>query len=140
MADQVLLNDSHYRITSKVNAIMDLERLKSDVWERVKRNKLISKGNHHYEDIQHAIYKQTQLKLSKDTIRNFMEGRNHPSPRSMDIYATFILGGDRDNMKTILDYQRYLREKAPNKGTFTIQNEVSITQKEYVELRYVIIP
>lgn len=116
---------------------MDLEKLKLDIWKKVKNNKIITKGNHHYEDIQYAIYKQTRFQLSKDTIRNFLEGRNQPSPRSLDIYATFILGGDQSNMKTILDYWAHLQENQLGTTRIISMNEVTITNTEYVEFVYV---
>ena len=114
---------------------MDLEKLKLDIWKKVKNNKIITKGNHHYEDIQYAIYKQTQFQLSKDTIRNFFEGRNQPSPRSLDIYATFILGGNQSNMKTILDYWGQLRENQLSIARSI--KEVTITNNKYAEVVYV---
>lgn len=117
---------------------MYLESLKRDVWEKVKGNKLIAKGNHYYEDIKHAIYQQTGILLNKDTIRNFFEGRNQPSPRSLDIYATFVLDGDQKNMKTILDYQANLKEHSLTAPNVLSYNEVTITDYHYKEVAYLI--
>ena len=84
---------------------MTIDALKTELWRKVIGNTTIAKHNHYYEEIQGAILKETGYTLSRDTIRNFIEGRNNPSPRTLDIYATFILGGTQEEPKTLQDFQ-----------------------------------
>lgn len=89
---------------------MTIDILKTELWKKVIGNATIAKRNHYYEEIQGAILKETGYTLSRDTIRNFIEGRNNPSPRTLDIYATFIIGGTQEEPKTFQDFQEWWEE------------------------------
>jgi hypothetical protein len=89
---------------------MTIETLKTELWKKVIGNATIARRNHYYEEIQGAIYNETGYTLSRDTIRNFIEGRNQPSPRTLDIYATFILGGTQEEPKTFQDFREWWEE------------------------------
>ncbi|MEQ8702284.1 MAG: hypothetical protein RIC19_00100 [Phaeodactylibacter sp.] len=90
---------------------MPIEKLKKDLWEKVFRNKNIEKHSHYYSDIRDAIKEKTGFHLSRDTIRNLMEDRNRPSPKMLDIYATFLLDGCQDQPFTFQDYLEYCQQQ-----------------------------
>lgn len=87
---------------------MFLEALKREVWKKAKGNTSIAKASHHYEDIRKAILRDTAYRLSKDTIRNFLEDRHEPQPKVLDIYATFVLEGTQEKPKTIQEFEDWL--------------------------------
>ncbi|WP_282774870.1 hypothetical protein [Phaeodactylibacter xiamenensis] len=93
---------------------MPNEQLKKDLWKKVFCNESIVKHNHYYRDICYAIKEQTGFLLSKDTIRNLIEDRNKPSPRTLDIYATFLLGGSQGNPFTFQDYLERCQQRETN--------------------------
>lgn len=86
---------------------MKLNALRTALWQKAKGNDAIARGNHHYEDIRRAILKETGYQVSKDTIRNFLEDRHDPQPKTLDIYATYILGGDKTRPKTYQDFEQW---------------------------------
>lgn len=97
---------------------MNEKTLKIELWKKAKGNEIIAPSAHHYKDISKLILKKTGYKLSKDTIRNFMEDRNHPSPSTLDIYATYILDGTQDDPKTFQDFQQWYLEGAKKQRKF----------------------
>ena len=101
---------------------MTIETLKTELWKKVIGNATIAKRNHYYEEIQGAILKETGYSLSRDTIRNFIEGRNNPSPRTLDIYATFILGGTQEAPKTYEDFREWCEEEQGTEQEPGIEN------------------
>ena len=102
---------------------MTIETLKTELWRKVIGNSAIAKRNHYYEEIQGAILKDTGYTLSRDTIRNFIEGRNNPSPRTLDIYATFILGGTQEEPKTFQDFLDWWEEVQDIGGESSTEEE-----------------
>lgn len=91
---------------------MSLEALKNELWKKAKGNDTIAHANHHYEDIRKEILRETGYPLSKDTIRNFLEDRHTPQPKVLDIYATYVLGGDTDHPKTFQDFEHYIQSRS----------------------------
>lgn len=86
---------------------MNTKTLKLAIWKKVIGNEAILKHNHYYESIRDAIFYETGYIVNRDTVRNFLEDRNRPSPRMLDIYATFVLGGTRDEPKTFYDFKQW---------------------------------
>ena len=94
-----------------------LDALREEVWKRVIGNKQITKGNHYYEQIRVTILRETAFSLSKDTIRNFCEKKHIPSPKTLDIYSTFVLNGSEQSQKTFTDFQTWYSSKETLPGS-----------------------
>lgn len=90
---------------------MNLKPLQAAVWNKAIGNEVIARGNHCYRVISKDILKKTGYVVGPDTIRNFLEERNKPRKALMDVYATYVLGGDREDPKTYQDFLVSLREK-----------------------------
>jgi beta-xylosidase-like protein len=85
--------------------------LKNEVWEKAFESSVISKGNYYYDQIRKKILKERRHSLSKDTIRNFFEGKHSPSLKTLDIFSDFVLGVDNNPIK-FTDYKaRYHARK-----------------------------
>lgn len=94
------------------NGDKNFEALRMEVWRKAIGNGSIAKGNHYYDKISKAIFQETEYSLSKDTIRNFFEDKHSPSPKTLDIYSTYVLGYDKDSPKTYSDFQTWSSTKS----------------------------
>jgi hypothetical protein len=83
----------------------DITALKAEMCRKSVGSETIAKGNHYYETIVKSIRSETGFILSKDTIRNFLEGKHEPQPKLLDIYSTYVLGGNQENPRTFQEFQ-----------------------------------
>lgn len=97
--------------TPVTNETFYFNELRLELWKKAIGNSSIDKGNHYYVRIKKDIFKQTDFQISRDTIRNFFEGRNSPQPKPLDIYSTYVLGRDSSSPATFKDFQNSINSR-----------------------------
>jgi hypothetical protein len=107
---------------------MDTTTLKSAIWKKVIGSDDILEHNHYYEIIRDAIYSETGYRVNRDTIRNFFQDRNSPSPRLLDIYATFMLGGSQEAPRTYYEFMKQYKGKSDSHNS--LKPPATITQSK----------
>ncbi len=81
-----------------------IDQLRQEVWRIAVGTQEIEHALHYYDQIRHRIGEATGNHFHRDTIRNFFEGHHSPRPRTLDIYSTFVLGGDEDHPCTFQEF------------------------------------
>ncbi len=81
-----------------------IDRLRCEVWKKAVGTSEIEYAPHYYDLVRKSIGKATGNHFHRDTIRNFFEGHHSPRPRTLDIYSTFVLGGDEDHPRTFQEF------------------------------------
>ncbi len=102
--------------------------LRQEVWRKAIGSNTIEKKSRYYEQIKNKINQDTGFLLNKDTIRNFLEGKHTPQVKTLDIYSTYVLGGNTDSLKTFQDFQNWYHGKSIFRK---LREATSINRKEF---------